>query len=198
MEAGNALQQVIDFILELDKLKAVARKVRPAGLDRYENTAEHSWQIALLAMALEPFAEGPVHINRVIQMLLVHDIGEIDAGDIIVFARDGWERRHEAELAGVKRIFGMLPEETGSALLEIWEEFERADSADARFAHTADRAMPVLLNLSNRGGSWLENGIGYQRVVDRIGPEIEAGCPALWAYLKVRLEEARGKGWFAK
>jgi putative hydrolase of HD superfamily len=198
MKAGSALQQIIDFILELDKLKAVTRKVRPAGLDRYENTAEHSWQIALFAFALAPYAESPVDINRVIAMLLVHDIGEIDAGDTIVFAREGWEETKAAELAGVKRIFGMLPEETGSALLDVWLEFERNDSPEARFAHTADRAMPVLLNLAHQGGSWLENGISYERVVDRIGPEIQAGCPALWTYISARLEDARSKGWFGK
>ena len=190
------MQQVVDFILELDKLKAVTRKVRPAGLERYENTAEHSWQIALFAFALAPFAESPVDINRVIKMLLVHDIGEIDAGDTIVFAREGWEETKAAELAGVKRIFGMLPEETGSALLNVWLEFERNDSVEARFAHTADRAMPVLLNLAHQGGSWLENGISYERVVERIGPEIQAGCPALWKYISARLEDARSKGWF--
>lgn len=196
MKAGTALQQVVDFILELDKLKAVTRKVRPAGLDRYENTAEHSWQIALFAFALAPFAESPVDINRVIKMLLVHDIGEIDAGDTIVFAREGWEETKAAESAGVKRIFGMLPAETGSALLNVWLEFERNDSPESRFAHTADRAMPVLLNLAHQGGSWLENGISYERVVERIGPEIQAGCPALWTYISARLEDARSKGWF--
>jgi putative hydrolase of HD superfamily len=190
------LQKIIEFILELDKLKAVTRKVRPVGMDRFENTAEHSWQIAVLAFALVPFAEGPINIDRVIKMLLVHDIGEIDAGDTIVFAREGWTERKAAELAGVKRIFGILPEQTGAVFLDLWEEFERGDSPDARFAHTADRAMPVLLNLSNQGGSWRDNGISYERVVDRIEPEIKAGCPALWAYISVRLEEARGKGWF--
>jgi putative hydrolase of HD superfamily len=196
MKAGTRLQQIIDFILELDKLKAVTRKVRPAGLDRYENTAEHSWQIALFAFALAPFAKSPVDINRVIKMLLVHDIGEIDAGDTIVFAREGWEETKAAEWAGVKRIFGMLPEETGSALLSVWQEFERNDSPESRFAHTADRAMPVLLNLAHQGGSWLENGISYERVVERIGPEIQAGCPALWEYISARLQDARSKGWF--
>jgi putative hydrolase of HD superfamily len=190
------LQKIIEFILELDKLKAVTRKVRPVGMDRFENTAEHSWQIALLAFALVPFAKGPINIDRVIKMLLVHDIGEIDAGDTIVFAREGWAETKAAELAGVKRIFGILPEQTGAVFLDLWEEFERSDSPDARFAHTADRAMPVLLNLSNQGGSWRENGISYERVIDRIEPEIKAGCPALWAYISVQLKEARSKGWF--
>lgn len=190
------MQQVIDFILELDKLKAVTRKVRPLGQDRYENSAEHSWQIALLAASLAPYAESPVDIDRVVRMLLVHDIGEIDTGDTMVFVEGGWEERKAAELAAVTRIFGLLPAEQGAELLSLWKEFERGETADARFANAADRAMPVLLNLANAGQSWRENGISYERVVARVAPPIKAGCPALWDYLESRLEHARDKGWF--
>jgi len=180
----------------MDKLKGVTRKVRPLGLARYENSAEHSWQIAMLAAALVSYAEATVDINRVIGMLLVHDIGEIDTGDTMVFVEGGWEERKAAELAAVKRIFGLLPESRGIAFLELWQEFEDASTPESLFAHAVDRAMPVLLNLSNEGQSWRENGISYERVVGRIAPEIEAGCPALWKYLEGRLEEVRKKGWF--
>jgi putative hydrolases of HD superfamily len=190
------MQQIVDFILELDKLKGVARKVRPLGLERYENSAEHSWQIALLAASLAPYAEPGTDINRVIGMLLVHDIGEIDAGDTMVFVEEGWEERKAAELAAVTRIFRMLPEPQGTAFLALWQEFEDGDTREARFAHAADRAMPVLLNLANEGQSWRENGISHERVVRRVAPPIRAGCPALWDYLEVRLEDARQKGWF--
>jgi putative hydrolase of HD superfamily len=190
------MQQIIDFILELDKLKAVTRKVRPLGLDRYENSAEHSWQIALMAASLAQYAESPVDINRVIAMLLVHDIGEIDAGDTMVFVEGGWEQRKAAELASVTRIFGILPDGQGAAFLALWQEFEDAATPESRFAHSVDRAMPVLLNLSNQGQSWRENGISYERVVRRVGPEVKAGSPTLWEYLRGRLEDARGKGFF--
>jgi putative hydrolase of HD superfamily len=190
------MQQIVDFILELDKLKAVTRKVRPVGLDRYENSAEHSWQIALMAASLAPYAVSPVDINRVIAMLLVHDIGEIDTGDTMVFVEGGWEQRKAAELACVTRIFGLLPEPQGAAFLALWQEFEDSDTAESRFAHSVDRAMPVLLNLKNQGQSWRENGISYERVVRRVAPEIKAGCPALWDYLAVRLEEVRNKSFF--
>ena len=190
------MQQIIDFVLELDKLKAVTRKTRPLGLDRYENSAEHSWQIAVMAASLARYAESPVDINRVITMLLVHDIGEIDAGDTMVFVEGGWEQRKAAELASVTRIFGMLPEVQGAAFLALWQEFENGDTSESRFAHSVDRAMPVLLNLSNQGQSWRENGISYERVMRRVEPEIKAGCPALWDYLAGRLEEARQKGFF--
>jgi putative hydrolases of HD superfamily len=190
------VQQIIDFILELDKLKSVSRKVRPRGLTRYENTAEHSWQITLLAFSLAQFAAEPVDIDRVIRMLLVHDIGEIDAGDTIVFAEQGWEEQKAVERRCVRRIFGLLPDDAGSVLIGLWQEFEGGGTAEARFAHSIDRAMPVLLNLANDGGSWRENRIGYKRVLARVAPEIEAGCPALWSYLEDRLQRARRAGWF--
>lgn len=190
------MQQIVDFILELDKLKGVTRKTRPLGLDRQENSAEHSWQIAMLAASLAPYAPEPVDMNRVIAMLLVHDIGEIDTGDTIVYATEGWEERKAAEWLAVKRIFGLLPAAQADAFLALWQEFEDGQSAEARFAHAADRAMPVLLNLANQGQSWRENGICYQQVVDRIGPPIREGCPALWHYLAQQLQEAQQHGWF--
>ena len=192
------MRQIVDFILEVDRLKAVTRKVRPAGLDRYENSAEHSWQIALFAASLAPYAIGPLDIDRVIRMLLVHDLGEIDTGDTIVFAREGWQERKSAERVAVERIFGTLPQSTGEAFLALWDEFELAETDEARYAHAVDRAMPVLLNLNNEGGSWKEHSISYARVVERVGPEIEAGCPALWRYLVARLVEAREKEWFGE
>jgi putative hydrolases of HD superfamily len=190
------MQQIVDFILELDKLKGVTRKVRPIGLDRYENSAEHSWQIAMMAASLADFAESPLDINRVISMLLVHDIGEIDAGDTMVFVEGGWEQRKADELAAVKRIFGILPDSQRAAFLALWREFEDAATPESRFAHAVDRAMPVLINLANLGGSWRENNISYERVVQRVGPEVKAGCPALWDYLAARLEAVRNDGYF--
>jgi putative hydrolase of HD superfamily len=190
------MQQIINFILELEKLKGVTRKVRPVGLDRYENSAEHSWQLAMLAVTLVRYAESSIDINRVIRMLLVHDIGEIDTGDTLVFIEGGWEERKVAELAAVRRIFGMLPEEEGAGFLALWQEFEGGETPEARFARAVDRAMPVLQNLANGGGSWRENGISYERVIRRIAPPIKAGCPALWDHLEVSLEEARRRGVF--
>ncbi|MEN6079497.1 HD domain-containing protein [Chromobacterium piscinae] len=191
------MQNIVDFVLELDKLKQVTRKTRVLNSDRYENSAEHSWQIALLASSLAPYAVAAVDMDRVVAMLLVHDIGEIETGDTIVYAESGWEERKAQELACVTRIFGMLPAEQGQRLLALWNEFEAAETAEARFAHAADRAMPVLLNLANNGQSWRENGIRHQQVVDRIGPPVRQGCPALWDYLESRLAMAKEKGWLA-
>ncbi|HUP46626.1 MAG TPA: HD domain-containing protein [Thermoanaerobaculia bacterium] len=190
------MREIVEFVLELDKLKGVTRKTRPLALDRYENPAEHSWQIALLAWSLAPYAEEPVDIHRVIAMLLVHDIGEIDTGDTIFYVEDGWEERKAAELVAVKRIFGLLPDPQRTKFLELWQEFDEAQTPEARFAHAADRAMPVLLNLANEGQSWRENGISHERVVRRVGPPIRTGCPPLWDYIEARLEDVRKKGWF--
>jgi putative hydrolase of HD superfamily len=190
------MQPIVDFILELDKLKGVTRKTRPLGLDRLENSAEHSWQLALLALALVPHAASPVNPDRVVQMLLVHDVGEIDTGDTMVYVEDGWEARKSAERAAVTRIFGQLPDGGGERLRALWEEFEAGETAEARFAHAVDRAMPVLLNLANNGQSWRENGITYDRVVARVAPPIRAGSPALWSFLETRLAAAHRDGWF--
>ena len=192
------MEDTIRFILELDRLKGVTRKTRPLGLDRYENSAEHSWQIAMFASALVPQFAPELDLNHIVAMLLVHDVGEIDTGDTMVYVETGWAERKAAELAGATRIFGMLPEPEGSRLMSLWREFEDGATPEARFAHAVDRAMPALLNLANNGQSWRENGISYDRVVGRIGPPIRAGCPALWTYLEGRLDEERRKGWFGE
>lgn len=190
------MQQVIDFVLEMDKLKAVTRKVRPLGLERYENSAEHSWQLAMFAVSLAHEVAAQVDVHRVVQILLVHDVTEIDTGDVIAYAETGWEERRQAEHAAALRIFGILPEEQKAAMLALWHEFDRDETPEAHFAHAIDRAMPVLLNLANGGQTWQENGISYERVVKRIAPPIQKGCPALWEYLQPRLDAAREKGFF--
>ena len=191
------ISKTIEFVLEVDKLKGVLRKVRPISEERYENTAEHSWQIALFAMSLADVLDLKIDVNRVVAMLLVHDLGEIDAGDKFVFAHEGWEERKAAELKALERICGLTPGKTCDFLVSLWKEFDVGESYEARFAKAIDRSMPVLLNLNNNGGSWVENGVSYERVVKRVQPEIEGGCPELWEYLKPQLEAGRHKGFFA-
>ena len=189
--------QIIQFVLEIEKLKGVLRKVRPIGKARYENTAEHSWQIALFAISLADGLNLKIDVNRVVAMLLVHDLGEIDAGDKFVFARTGWEERRTEELKAIERICGLTPGKTRDFLVSLWKEFDAGESREACFAKAIDRSMPVLLNLNNNGGSWIENGVTYEQVVNRVRPEIESGCPELWEYLKPQLEAGRHKGFFA-
>src|ERR1035441_9146822 len=132
------MQQIINFIFEVDKLKAVTRKTRPLGLDRYENSAEHSWQIALFAVSLARFAEPGIDIHRVVVMLLLHDLGEIDTGDTMVYIEAGKDERKAAELAAVVRLFGMLADELAKTFLSLWMEFESGASPEARFARAVD------------------------------------------------------------
>lgn len=191
-----SVEQSVQCLIELDGLKTILRKTKIIGGSRFENSAEHSWQVALMAMAFAEYAAEPVAIDRVVKMLLLHDVGEIDAGDVIVYAKIDPVQRSAAELAGVERVFGVLPPEQAEPLIELWKEFEAAQTPEARFAHAMDRAAPVLLHLRNGGRGWRENGIRYEQVVTRIRGEIEAGSPALWRYLAVQLEAARQQGWF--
>lgn len=196
MSREESLQSVIDFIRELDKLKGVERKTRPLGLKRFENSAEHSWQLAVFALSLSSFATSPVNLQRVVSMLLLHDIGEIDTGDTIVYATEGLEQRKLAEEIAVKRICSMLSPELSSSFQDLWLEFEASETPEAKFAHAMDRSIPIILNLANNGQSWRENGIRCEQVIARNGPPIQAGCPALWAYLRQKLDEAQSAGWF--
>lgn len=190
------IEDVVRFVLEIDKLKAVTRKTKPLGLERYENSAEHSWQLAMFAMALFSFAPAGADLDRVVRMLLVHDLGEIGVGDRFVYEEGGWAEHKSAEEKAVAAILGMLPQEQGEQLLELWREFEHGDTADARFANAIDRAMPMLLNLNNNGQSWRENGISYEQVRRRVAPPIAAGCPELWQYLEQKLLQAKENGLF--
>ena len=196
MSREETLQPTIDFIRELDKLKGVERKTRPLGLARFENSAEHSWQLGVLAMALSSYAEGAIRLERVVSMLLLHDIGEIDTGDTIAYAMEGMEQRKIAEEAAVKRICAILPDDLCNHFESLWQEFEAEETPEAKFAHAMDRSIPIILNLANNGQSWRENGISYEQVIKRNGPAVQAGCPALWAYLQRQLDEARANGLF--
>lgn len=148
IQAGNTegISDIIRFVLEIDKLKGVLRKVKPTGEDRYENAAEHSRQIALFALSLAQVVEISVDVNRVIAMLLVHDLGEIDAGDKFVFVQDGWEDRKVAELRTVERICDIAPLKVADWLITLWKEFDGGRTSETGFAKAIDRCMPILLN----------------------------------------------------
>ena len=135
-------------------------------------------------------------MRHVLEMLLVHDLGEIDTGDTMAFVEGGWAERKQEELAAVTRIFALLPEERATHFLALWQEFEHGDTAESRFANAVDRAMPPLLNLRNNGGSWVEHGISHARVVARIRDQVAAGSPALWLHLDGELQKAQDAGWF--
>ena len=194
----NRLQQQLDFILELDKLKAVYRRVTvKADRDRFENSAEHSWHISLMAEILVEYVEEPVNIHRVVRMLLIHDVVEIDAGDTFAFAaQEELDGQPDKELAAADRLFGLLPEDQFRQIKALWLEFEAAQTTDARFAKAMDRVLPVLQNLSNKGGSWIQYNISRAQVLKR-NEGLKELAPRLWSYIKKQVDQATEQGLLA-
>lgn len=187
------VSQVLDFIIEIEKLKAVLRKSRPVGLKRYENSGEHSWHVCISALMLKDYANDSIDINRVIKMLLVHDIGEIDAGDIIIYASETTEQKN-AEKNGVRRVLDMLPNDIGCEYLSLWEEFEEGISCDSKFAKAIDRVPPLLHNINDDGHGWKKNNISKEKVFALNSKRISAGSVQLWEAIEERLQKAVDSG----
>ena len=192
----NNLNQQLEFILELDKLKAIYRQttVMPDN-NRYENSAEHSWHIAMMANILHEYAEKPVNISRVINMLLIHDIVEIDAGDTFAFAEQvDLDSQVNKELEAANRLFGLLPEQQFQLFKNLWIEFENAETDDAKFAKAMDRLLPLLQNMQNNGGSWAKHKVNKNQVLER-NQYLEKMAPKLWQYACEQIDVAVSNGW---
>lgn len=186
------ITQVLTFITEIEALKNVLRKSRPVGLQRYENSAEHSWHVCLTALLLKDYANEPVNIDRVIRMMLVHDLGEIDAGDTLVYAGETPEIKAK-EKAGVARLLGLLPAVQAAELQALWDEFDAGISSDARYARAIDRIPPLLQNLHGDGHSWRQNAILPERILG-LNARIGEGSEAVWNVIRARLEQAFAEG----
>lgn len=178
---STALEETLDFLKEIDRLKSVTRQSPLLDGSRKENSAEHSWHLAMYALLLSDHAGGTVNTDRVIRMLLLHDIVEIDVGDVPIHSGSSRQIQAELEARAATRLFGLLPARQGRELLALWQEFELADTEDARFAKALDRFQPLLVNIVTGGGTWTENGVSLEQVLARYGPVIEKGAPALWA-----------------
>ena len=194
--SDDRLQRQIRFILEIDALKSVLRRSYLLGADRPENSAEHSWHVAVMAVLLAEHANEPVDVARVVRMLLIHDVVEVDAGDTYVYDTAGAEAKAEREVRAADRVFGMPPEDQGRELRALWEEFEEGRTAEARFAAALDRLMPVLHNVHTGGRSWREHGITADRVIAR-NARMSEGSEALWEYARSLIEDAVEKGHLA-
>ena len=194
--SDDRLQRQIRFILEIDALKGVLRRTYLPGADRPENSAEHSWHVAVMAVLLAEHANEPVDVARVVRMLLIHDVVEVDAGDTYVYDTAGAEAKAEREVRAADRVFGLLPEDQGRELRALWEEFEEGRTAEARFADALDRLMPVLHNVHTEGRSWREHGITADRVIAR-NARMSEGSEALWEYARSLIEAAVAKGHLA-
>ncbi len=181
------------FLTEADKLKTVLRGTTLCDASRRENSGEHSWHIALYAMVMAEHAHRPVNIDRVIRMLLIHDIVEIDAGDNPIHGDHDPAEMEAIEQAAADRIFGMLPDDQETAFRRLWEEFEAAETDDAIFAKSIDRVQPVVSNLETDGGTWPAYKVTAHQLQTRVGVKVEKGAPVIWAALKARIDD-----WFTK
>ena len=175
------MDKQLSFLIEIDKLKSVERKSPLIDESRRENSAEHSWHLALYAMILAGEAKAEVNIDRVIRMLLLHDIVEIDAGDHPLHESPDVELQQKLELAAAERIFGLLPDEQGREMLDLWLEFEAGQSHDAAFAKSLDRFQPLIHNIETGGGTWTEANVSKDLVKERYGQPISGGSVSLWS-----------------
>lgn len=175
------------FLTEACRLKSVMRATPLCDGSRPENSGEHSWHIALYALVLAEHAPEGVSMDRVIRMLLIHDLVEIDAGDAPIYGNHDQDALARAESAAADRIFGLLPADQAAELRTLWEEFEANQSLDARFAKSLDRFQPPNQNLAAGGGSWTDYDVSYDTLVSRVGSKIANGAPALWDWINPRI-----------
>lgn len=181
------------FLSEADKLKSVLRATTLNDASRRENSGEHSWHIALYAMVLAEHAITPVNIDRVIKMLLIHDLVEIDAGDTPIHGDHDAEKQAVIEQNAATRIFGLLPQDQAQEFRALWDEFEAAETDNAVFAKSIDRVQPVVSNLESGGASWTEYNVTIEQIESRVGTKVRRGAPAIWQTLKNRID-----AWFEK
>lgn len=191
----DRLERQFSFLNEADRLKSVLRATTLCDGSRRENSGEHSWHLALYAMVLADQAPPEVRIDRVIKMLLIHDLVEIDTGDVPIHSANGQAHASletvAAEQRAADRIFGLLPEDQAISFRALWDEFEAAETADAVFAKSLDRVQPVMANLQSGGGTWPTYQVTYAQLQSRVGVKVARGAPRLWEWLQTKV-----KAWF--
>ena len=188
-EVDGDLADRFRFILEIDRLKAVLRRNLLVDGSRHENSAEHSWHLAMVAMAMAPHAKEPIDVERVIRILLVHDIVEVDAGDVDIYDVAGRQAKETEEAAAADRIFALLPEPGGAALRALWDEYEARATPEARFAYACDRLQPLLLNLATGGSTWHARGITSAQV-KAINGAMAEGFDGVWPVAERMIDES--------
>ena len=194
---SSRLAQQLQFIVEIDKLKRVLRQTLLTDESRQENSAEHSWHLAIMAILLTEYApSSEMDVLRVIKMLLIHDLVEIDAGDTFCYDHQGNLDKALREAEAAERIFGLLPAEQGAEFRNLWEEFEAQETPAAKFAAALDRIQPLLHNQQTRGGTWRIHGITCEQVLWRMQP-VKDGAPALWPVVQQIIEDCVVAGYLS-
>jgi putative hydrolase of HD superfamily len=192
MQTEDLLKQ-IEFIKEIDKLKYIQRRTKLFNSDRNENDAEHSWHLAMMAVVLAQHANHEIDVLKVVKMVLIHDIVEIDAGDTFIYDNTKNHLNTDEERVAAERIFGLLPAKQAEELISIWEEFEAGETNEAKFAKSMDRLEPLLQNVSNNGGTWEEYHVDYKKVYEK-KQVIKNGSESIWNYAENLIEESVKNG----
>ena len=185
----NRLLQQIEFIKEIDKIKYIQRRTKLINSDRHENDAEHSWHLAMMTIVLAEYSNTPIDVLKVLKMVLIHDIVEIDTGDVFLHDTTKNHDNTEEETIAANRIFGILPTEQAEEFINIWVEFEEGQTNEAKFAKAMDRFEPLLQNASNKGGTWAEYNVDYERVFDT-AKSIKKGSDVIWDYTEDLLDKS--------
>lgn len=196
MDAERLAAQ-LGFVLEVEQLKQVFRQTLLPGDRRRENDAEHSWHLSVIAMLLVEYAAAEVDLLKVLKMLLIHDVVEIDAGDTFAYDVAGHEDKAQREQQAADRLFGLLPADQAATYRALWDEFEQRQSAEARYAAALDRLQPLLLNFHTGGAAWQRHGVKKAQVIAR-NEHIREGAPALWEFARKLIDAAVAKGILAE
>lgn len=192
---SKRLARQLDFLREIDRLKTVERRTLLTDRSRRENAAEHSWHLAVMAMLfMEHAGGGGLDAGRVIRMLLVHDIVEVDAGDTFAYDAEGYGDKEERETRAAQRLFGLLPDDQRAELMDLWREFEARQTPEAKFASALDRLQPMIHNYLTEGHTWRQHGITARQVAER-NREIAEGSPELWRFAERLIASAVEKGY---
>jgi putative hydrolase of HD superfamily len=197
MEPIERLAKQIEFVAEADKLKGVLRRVSPIGIDRRENSAEHSWQAILTAMLLHEHANEEVDLLRVVQMLAIHDVVEVDVGDTFHYEKAARPNLAELEDKAAQRLFGMLPSNQAEYYVALWREFESRETPEARYAAAVDRFMAFVMNFHNGGGTWLEYNLAAEQILHG-NAHIGHGSETLWDFVQSIIEKGLERGFILK
>jgi len=192
--SDQRLQQQLNFLMEIDQLKQVERQTAITGGSRRENTAEHSWHLAMYALVLQEWSNVDVDIAHVLALCLVHDIVEIDAGDTFAYDTTGYADKEAREQKAADRLFGLLPDDQRDRLRSLWDEYEAQETSASQFANAVDRMQPAMLNHHAGDESpWKRHGVSYPQAVKRLSP-IGDGSTTLWQYTQTLINEARSRG----